>query len=156
VANKLDEINKNNQLNDNVEVARLFLKVLGLFKHNIINIFEDTGITPLQAMTMGILSKGKKMKMTELSSKLSLSNSTVSGIVDRLEKQGMVERERSCEDRRVVYVIISPKFNEVHGDVHKLIQENAANIMKKGTPEEINGIVEGLNTLKRILEGQEK
>ena len=35
------------------------------------------------------------MKITELSNKLCLSNSTVSGIIDRLEKQEMVVRERS-------------------------------------------------------------
>ncbi|GCD09697.1 MarR family winged helix-turn-helix transcriptional regulator [Clostridium tagluense] len=152
----MEELNKDNQLKDNVEVARLFLQVLGLFKHKVIKIFEDTGVTGLQAMTMGIIHKEKRMKMTELSRKLTLSNSTVSGIVDRLEKQGIVERERSCEDRRVVYVKISPKFNETHEDIHKLIQENTVNIMKKGTPEEINGIVDSLTTLKRLLGEQDK
>lgn len=137
--------------NDYVEVARLFLHVMGLFKHNIIKIFEDTNITPLQSMTMGMLHSEKRMKITDISSKLSLSNSTVSGIVDRLEKQGMVKRERSMEDRRVVYVNICPKFNEMHGDIHKLIQENTTNIIKNGTPEEINKIVEGLTILERLL-----
>ena len=151
----MEELNKEDKLNDNVEVARLFLNVVGLFKHKIFKIFEDTGITALQGMTMGVLNREKRMKMTELSTKLNLPNSTVSGIVDKLEKQGIVERERSIEDRRVVYVNISPKFNEMHGDIHKLIQENTANIMKKGTPEEISKIVEGLNTLKRLL-GEQK
>jgi len=147
----MEEVDKKDEVDDNVEVSRLFLQVMGLFKHSMIKIFEDTGITAPQAMAMGILSKEKRIKMTELSSKLSLSNSTVSGIVDRLEKQGMVERDRSKEDRRVVYVNICPKFNDIHADFHKLIRENTANIIKKGTPEEIIKIVEGLNTLKRLL-----
>ncbi|MGV8982955.1 MarR family winged helix-turn-helix transcriptional regulator [Clostridium sp.] len=147
----MQELNEENKSYDSIEVAKLFLSVMGLFKQNIIKSFEETGITAPQAMLMGILSKEKKMKISELSNKLGLSNSTVSGIVDRLEKQGIVERERSHEDRRVVYVNICTKFNEVHGDAHKLIRENTANVMKKATPEEINKIVEGLSILKKIL-----
>ncbi|MGH4139565.1 MarR family winged helix-turn-helix transcriptional regulator [Clostridium sp.] len=147
----MEELNEENKLYDSIEVAKLFLSVMGLFKHNIIKSFEHTGITAPQAMVMGILSKEKKIKISGLSNKLGLSNSTVSGIVDRLEKQGIVERERSREDRRVVYVNICPKFNEVHGDAHKLIRENTANVIKKATPEEISKIVEGLSILKKLL-----
>ena len=147
----MEMLEEKKQLNDNIEVARLFLQVLGLFKHSIGNVFEETGITGPQAMVMGILDEQKKMKITELSNKISLSNSTVSGIIDRLEKQGMVERERSKEDRRVVYVSICPKFSAEHKNIHKLIQENTANIIKMDTPEEMDKIFEGLSTLKRIL-----
>ena len=147
----MEELDKKDKANDNVEVARLFLQVMGLFKHSMIKIFEDIGITAPQAMVMGILSKEKRIKMTELSSKLCLSNSTVSGIVDRLEKQGMVERDRSKDDRRVVYVNICPEFNEIHADFHKLIRGNTENIIKKGTTEEIDKVVEGLNILKKFL-----
>ena len=52
------------------------------------------------------------MKITEFSNQLCLSNSTVSGIIDRLEKQEMVVRERSEEDKRVVYVSISPNLKK--------------------------------------------
>jgi len=151
----MGKLNEKNDPDSNIEVARLFLQVMGLFKHSIIKTFEDTGITAPQAMVMGILSKEKRMKITELSSKISLSNSTVSGIVDRLEKQGMVTRERSNVDRRVVYVNICPKFNDIHGDLHRLIREKTENTMKRGTPEDMNKIVEGLTTLKRLLESKE-
>jgi len=147
----MEELNKENEVNESIEVAKLFLSVLGLFKRSVIKTFEATGITAPQAMVMGVLSNEKKMNITELSSRISLSSSTVSGIVDRLEKQGMVERVRSLDDRRVVYVKICPKFNDVHGNIQKLIQQNTENMMKKGTPQEINKIVEGLTTLKRLL-----
>jgi MarR family transcriptional regulator, organic hydroperoxide resistance regulator len=138
-------------LNESIEIARLFQEVMGLFKHNMGKIFEDIGITPPQGMTMGILCKQKKMKITELSSKLNLSNSTVSGIIDRLEKQGLVERERSEEDRRVVYVSICPKFYTLHENFLRRFQENIEKVMNKGDAEDHKKIVEGLNTLKKLL-----
>ena len=152
----MEKLNKESQLNESVEVAKLFINVLGLFKHSIIKTFEDTGITAPQAMVMGVLGNGEKINISDLSSKINLSSSTVSGIVDRLEKQGMAVRERSHVDRRVVYVKICSKFNEIHGNINKLIQENTENMMNKGTPQEIDKIVEGLTTFKRLLETHQK
>ena len=97
-------------LSESTKIAKLFREVMLLFKHSMGKVFEDIGITAPQGMVMGILSKEKSLKITELSSKLGLSNSTVSGIVDRLEKQGMVERKRSEQDKRVVYVSVASNF----------------------------------------------
>jgi len=143
-------------LNDSAQVAKLFQEVMHLFRQNMSKVFEDTGMTAPQNMVIGILSKEKTLKITELSTKLSLSNSTVSGIIDRLEKQGMVERKRSEQDKRVVYVSISSDFKEMHQNLHKRLEESIANIMNKGTSEELNKIFEGLDSLKKLLGGREE
>lgn len=136
-------------LSDSVKVVKLFQEVVHLFRQIMRKVFDDTGITIPQSMVIGILSKEKTLKITELSSKLSLSNSTVSGIVDRLEKQGLVERKRSEQDKRVVYVSISSDF--MHQNFHKLLEVNIENVINKGTPEEIVKIFEGLDTLKKLM-----
>lgn len=143
-------------LNESTKVANLFQEVMILFKQSMSKVFEDSGITPPQGMVLGIISKENRIKITELSGKLSLPNSTVSGIVDRLEKQGMVARERSEEDRRVVYVSISPQFKEMHQHFRKNLQLNIENVMNQGTSEDLNNIFEGLNTLKKLLSDPEK
>ena len=138
-------------INESAKVANLFQEVMILFKQSMSKVFEDSGITAPQGMVLRILSKETKIKITELSSKLSLPNSTVSGIVDRLEKQGMVERERSEKDRRIVYVKMSPNFKEMHQHFHKNLQLNIKDVMNKGTPEDLEIIFEGLSTLKKLL-----
>lgn len=143
-----DQVDK---FNESIEVSKLFQEVICLLKHSMSKIFEDTDITPTQGMVIRILSNNNKMKISELSSKLGLSNSTVSGIIDRLEKQGMVQRERSIEDKRVVYVNISPGFNAMHKTFKKRADENIKSIMNKGTPEDLLNIMLGLSTLKKLL-----
>ena len=69
--------------------------------------FKKFDVTPPQGMLIFLLNKNKKMKISEISKKMGLSNSTVSGLVDRLEDQKMVERTRSEKDRRVVFVQLS-------------------------------------------------
>ena len=140
------------EINRSIEVIRLSKEIMSLFRHNMAKLFEDRGITAPQGMLIGVLSKLGKMKISELSDKLSLSNSTVSGILDRLEKQGVVERERSKEDRRVVYVSLCAEFEEMHKDFRKKMDDNIKSMLNRGTPEEIEKIIEGFETLKRLLE----
>lgn len=144
------------KLNESIEVARLFQEVMHLFKHSIKKMCGDTGMSAPQGMIIGLLSKNKKMKITELSNHLSLSNSTVSGMIDRLEAKEMVIRERSKDDKRVVYVSVSPNFEDMHKNFHKQLEENIEKIMSQGNKEELHKIFEGLNTLKKLLSEQQE
>lgn len=145
------EVSKMESINESIEVARLFQEVMGLFKHNMKKVIEETGISAPQGMVIGLLHKHKKLKVTELSKYLHLSNSTVSGIIDKLEEQNVVKRERSQDDKRVVYVSISPEFEDMHKNFHKKIQKNIENVLDQGSQEELNKISEGLIIFKRLL-----
>jgi len=143
-------------LDESIEVARLFQEVMHLFKHSMNKLLDETGMSAPQGMVLGLLSKNKKMKITELSHELCLSNSTVSGIIDRLEKQGMVMRERSEKDKRVVYVNISSEFKDMHKIFHNQLVKNIENIMSKGSMEDLHKISEGLEILKKLLSDQQE
>lgn len=148
----MDNQNSSNKGN---EVMVLLRDVMSLFRQGMSKNFLNTGFTAPQGMVMGNLMRFVKMKISELSERLSLSNSTVSGIIDRLESQGIVERIRSEEDRRIVYVTMTEKFNEHHKSFHKASEEGLGKIISKGTNEEINKVIEGLNILKKLLEDKE-
>lgn len=154
-ANERTEFNMNERTevnaNERTEVGRLVFELEKLLKQHLRKHFETEGLTMPQGFVLGILMKNGEMKITELSGKISLSNSTVSGIIDRLEKQQLVERRRSEEDRRVVYVKVSRKFTDIHEESHKKVEKIFEDILSKGTHEEIVKIIDGLNTLKKIL-----
>lgn len=139
-------------LDKKAEVAKLFSEVSKSLKHSMRKSFEDMGLTLPQSLVIGTLLHFGEMKITELSQRLNLSNSTISGIVDRLEKQQLVARNRSQEDRRIVYVKLTPKFKKVFRGIYKKTEETFAELLNAGTPEEIEQIIAGLNTLKKILD----
>jgi len=142
-------------LKHSLEVSRLIREIVFLIKHNMIKEFENAGlpgITPTQGMMIGMIGKHGKMKVSEISQKMGLNNSTVSGIIDRLERQGMVERLRSEEDKRVVFITLSSKVegNEMH--MHSKVESIVERIIaERGTQEDYDKIVEGLSVLKRLL-----
>ncbi len=72
----------------------------------------QTGLTLPQIMLIKSLAHGKELTITELAAELSTGKSTVVGIVDRLEKAGLVERRRGGEDRREVHIGFAPCAEE--------------------------------------------
>lgn len=138
-------------INSKAETARLFFEVSRMLKQCMRKSFESSELTMPQSVIAFTLIKFGKMKISDLSEKVNLSNSTVSGIVDRLEKQGYVERSRNAEDRRTVYVNVTNKFEEVHKGFHKNMVKNFEDMLNSGTTEQMEKINEGLETLKTIL-----
>lgn len=136
------------ELSKSIEVIKTLKQVMGALKQNIQCQYKDMNLTGPQGMLMGVLAHHGEMKISALSEKLDLSNSTVSGIIDRLEKQGLVERIRSKEDRRVVYVNITPEYKNFADHHLKKVEDK----MSKANSEELDKILEGLNTLKRLLD----
>lgn len=144
------------ELNNGLKVLKLMKQVMSSMRHNTVHHFREMQLTAPQGMLVGTLARFGKMKVSDLGERLELSNSTVSGIIDRLEKQGLVERIRSEEDRRVVYVDVTPDFRK---NFHEHFSETGKifeSVMKKATPEETAAIIKGLEILKKLIESNKE
>jgi DNA-binding MarR family transcriptional regulator len=64
-----------------------------------------------------LLKTAGDLRLSDLSVKINLTNSTVTGIIDRLERAGLVSRQRSTDDRRVILVKITAKGRETADQV---------------------------------------
>ena len=70
---------------------------------------ERFGVTVPQSGVLKALDESGSLPIGTLAEKLLLRTSTVSGIVDRLERDGHVTRVRGNADRRVVHVELTPQ-----------------------------------------------
>lgn len=66
-------------------------------------------LTGPQLTVVKLLESVGDMSLSELSEKIRAQNSTVTGIIDRMVREDLVVRERSKEDRRVVFIRLTPK-----------------------------------------------
>ncbi|WP_138207483.1 MarR family winged helix-turn-helix transcriptional regulator [Haloimpatiens lingqiaonensis] len=141
-----------NDANKSMEIVRMLKQVMDSIKQSVRKEFEDMNLTAPQGMIIGMLSHEGKMKISDLSKRIGLSNSTISGIVDRLEKQGFVERIRSEKDRRVVYVDVNSEFRKNSKDRFCQIQRKMETVISKTSDEEADKILEGLSILKEVVD----
>lgn len=67
------------------------------------------GLTGPQLTVIKLLETFDDLSLSSLSERIRAQNSTVTGIIDRMEREGLVRRERSTSDRRVVHIRLSDK-----------------------------------------------
>jgi MarR family transcriptional regulator, organic hydroperoxide resistance regulator len=70
---------------------------------------SEFGLTGPQLTILKLLESFQDLSLSTLSERIRAQNSTVTGIVDRMEREGLVRRERSKADRRVVHIRLSEK-----------------------------------------------
>jgi DNA-binding MarR family transcriptional regulator len=105
---------------------------------------ENVRVTTAQAGILFLLKQKDGRTTSELSQILSIDNSTITGLVDRLEKTGLVRRDASPHDRRASHVFINPQGIE---EVDK-----AKRVIKMVNQEIKNGFsAEELESFNRIL-----
>lgn len=139
-------------MSSGIRIFRSLKRIGHMVKKSMGQHFNEMNLTGPQGMMMGILSHDGEMKISDLSEKIGLSNSTVSGIIDRLEKQGLVERTRSIEDRRVVYVNVSADFQKNCKKNFSKIEKTFEDAINNATAEEIDIILKGLDTLEQLMD----
>jgi DNA-binding MarR family transcriptional regulator len=75
------------------------------------------GLTGPQLTVIKLLETFEDLSLSSLSERIRAQNSTVTGIIDRMEREGLVRRERSTSDRRVVHIKLSDKGRALASDI---------------------------------------
>jgi DNA-binding MarR family transcriptional regulator len=92
-------------------------------------------ITIVQAGILFLLKEKDGRAMSQLSRLLFLDNSTMTGLIDRLEKSGFVSRKASPKDRRISLIHTTPagikEMNKAKTVIHRVNKEIKAGFSKK-------------------------
>ena len=125
-----------------ISMAQLVLRT------RINTLFADAGlrVTLPQATVLFLLTEKDCRMMSELGRIVGVDNSAMTGLVDRLEKAGLVRREAKREDRRALLIRITPEGRNEAGRAAKII---------RGVNEKIQeGFEAGqIEALKEVLRG---
>ncbi|HHT79253.1 MAG TPA: MarR family transcriptional regulator [Actinobacteria bacterium] len=143
------------ELKTDTDIIKLLYQIFVLLKNKMGKLLENEGIGHSHGIIIKTISEHKKIRITELSELIGISNSTLSGIIEKMKTLGIVERRRSDQDRRVVYVSISESFKKKHGDFHTKMNDYIEQTVKKVGHDERIKIIEGLSLLKKLLEESE-
>ena len=74
------------------------------------------GLTAVQAMAVRFLYENDRLTSSELGKHTKLDSATLTGLIDRLETAGLVERKRNAEDRRSIRLHLTQKGRKKRGN----------------------------------------
>ena len=84
---------------------------------------KNTGLTTAQLLILQSIQNMGEVSIGEISKKISLSQATVTSILDRLADKGLVYRERSTKDKRKVHAYLTEDALALIKDAPAPLQE---------------------------------
>lgn len=133
------------------KINSLLKEINAILNRRLRNYLRKLGLTIPQTLVLTVLHETGEMKISDISNALNLADSTVSGIIDRLEKMGYVERFRLIEDRRVVKVRLTDKVSNIAKDIKANMEEFFSSILSRASQDDINCILDGLIRFRELL-----
>jgi MarR family transcriptional regulator, organic hydroperoxide resistance regulator len=91
-------------------------------KQRLFAMAQEFDLAPQQMIALRMLGAGPR-KMSELAQSLFCDNSNVTGIVDRLEDRGLVERRSATHDRRVKMLAVTERGADVRARLAERLDE---------------------------------
>jgi MarR family transcriptional regulator, organic hydroperoxide resistance regulator len=105
------------------EAQRLFFEIGMVQRGRVGARLGELGLTFAQAHALRLLDPERPLPMSALAERLFCDASNVTGIADRLEARGLIERRASEGDRRVKALALTAAGVELRERVHELMAE---------------------------------
>ena len=132
-----------------MQSLRRIFKAIQLYSEEVL---KEFGVTGPQLWALRVIFWEGRLSMGELSRQMYLHISTVSGVVDRLEQKGYVERSRERTDRRVVTISLTKEGKRVVQRAPEAAQGKLLHGLESLSRKEVQGIHAALDKVVRLME----
>jgi DNA-binding MarR family transcriptional regulator len=139
------------EISEITQSLRRIIKTIQDYSHEVSSKY---GITGPQLWALKTIYQNGSLSLGELSQKMYLHPSTISGVIDRLEKKGYALRGRNQKDRRVVKVVLTTKGEKLAKKSPNPVQGKMIYGLRKLRKKEIDSIYHSVQTLVEIMEAQ--
>jgi DNA-binding MarR family transcriptional regulator len=128
---------------------RRIIRAIDLHSRSLVQRF---GLTGPQLIVLKELVETSAMSVGQLADAVNLSQATVTGILDRLERKGMVSRNRSTEDKRKVLVSPTVAAEKVLEGAPPLLQEHFTEAFRELPEWEQTQVLSSLQRIVALME----
>lgn len=134
------------------EVLYQMGRVCGSNYHRLRELLDDLGLYKGQPPVLQALWEQEGMTQSELADKIERSPSTITKMVQRMERSGFLDRRPDPDDERVSRVHLTELGRKVQGDVEAVLQSFAAEAFDGFTEEELASLYAMLKRIHRNVE----
>ena len=112
---------------------------------------KPLNVTRSQWWVLAYLSREDGMTQSRLAEELDLGKVAVGGLIDRLEKSGLLRREADASDRRVNHVFLEPKSKQLIAKMRKVSHRMNTQILEGLPDDRLESTTVTLDSMKRNL-----
>jgi DNA-binding MarR family transcriptional regulator len=105
-----------------------------------------------QLHIMFTLQRSGEMTMSRLADVLNVSDSNATGLIDRLEERGFIERQRVPTDRRVVLVRVTADGEAMLREVDALSDELLRSVLTRLPVSQLRGVAHAISALREAVD----
>jgi DNA-binding MarR family transcriptional regulator len=113
-------------------------------------LLRPLGVSAAGGLALGLLRDNGALSPSELGERLIVTRSTVTGVVDSLERRGYVRRTPNPTDRRSLLVELTPDGRRVVQEARALIHRNEKSWMSPLSDDDLRAYID---LLHRVQEG---
>ena len=136
-----------NPAKDHAQLADFILFSQREFLLNLSRELNRDNISFAQFFLLSYLSTSPELTMTDIARKMGHSTAAATGLVDRLEKLGYMERTHAIDDRRKVLVRITSRGLELVSRLRDELQNQVAAAMSETSSEDAASFMTSYRTL---------
>ena len=119
------------------------------------HLIKTTGLTAPQLLLLKAIQNREQVTIGELAHEISLSQATVTSIMDRLEKKELVYRQRSDNDKRKVHAYLTESGRAVLKNAPTPLQESFVLQFQHLQDWEQNMIIAALQRVAQMMDAQQ-
>jgi DNA-binding MarR family transcriptional regulator len=105
------------------EAWDLLWRVMQAHRPRMMALAGELGLAPTQLHALRLIEPGAELPMSSLAGKLFCDASNVTGIVDRLEARGLIERRPAAHDRRVKLLALTAEGEQVRETAWRALRQ---------------------------------
>jgi DNA-binding MarR family transcriptional regulator len=113
---------------------------------------KQYGLTGPQSLVLRLLIKKGALSSADLSRQMYVTPSNVTGIIDRLEKKGLVERIRKEGDRRVALITLTRSGHEMGKTIPDPIEKKFVKQLADLEPEHLQILAMAMNQILNLID----
>jgi DNA-binding MarR family transcriptional regulator len=110
------------------------------------------GVSMAQLHIMYTLQRAGEMTMSHLADVLNVSLSNATGLIDRMEERGFIERYRVPTDRRIVLVRVTPSGEAMLGEVDALSDELLRSVLGRLSATQLKSVGHAMSALRDAVD----
>ena len=134
-----------------VGAIRKFVRAVSL---DAFKISKKYGLTGPQSTLLRTLVKEGPLSSASLSRRLYVTPSNITGIIDRLEKKGLVERIRKERDRRIVLINLTESGAELSNSLPDPIEKKLIYELADLKPEHVRILALVMNQILNLIDAK--